>query len=103
MKQYSSSRFRRVQSLSPVTTLIMMLACIAAFQVALEVCLAAAYMANIPEKALGPVLWRRQQLAARGYKVVVVKEADWQEAGPEMQQMFLRLRFREAGVVLPAA
>ena len=60
-------------------------------------------MANSPDKLLGPLLWRHKHLAARGYKVVVVKEADWLEVGPAMQQMYLRMRFREAGVVLPAA
>lgn len=59
-------------------------------------------MANMPDKPLGPLLWRRKQLAAGGYKVVVVKQADWLEWGPEGQQMCLQLQLRRAGVVLPA-
>ena len=69
---------------------------------AVEVELQTACMANVPDKPLGPLLWRRKQLAARGYKVVVVKEADWLEWGPQGQQMYLQLQFRGAGVVLPA-
>ena len=74
-----------------------------ASQVAIDVQSVTTCMANAPEKPLGPALWRHKQLAARGYKVVVVNEADWLDVGAEMQQMFLRMRFREAGVVLPAA
>ena len=62
-----------------------------------------ACMADVPDKLLGPALWRHKQLAARDYKVVVVNEADWLEWGPEGQQMYLQLQFRGAGVVLPAA
>ena len=60
-------------------------------------------MVNNPSKLLGPVVWRRQQLAARGYKVVVVREEDWNEVQPGLRRFYLRQRFREAGVVLPAA
>lgn len=65
--------------------------------------LQSACMANVPDKALGSLLWRRQQLAARGYKVVVISQADWKEWGPKGQQAYLVLRLGEAGVVLPAA
>ena len=57
---------------------------------------------NTPSKPLGPALWRQQQLAARGYKVVVLSEADWIEVEPDMRQLHLRMLFRGAGVVLPA-
>ena len=61
-----------------------------------------ACIANPPFKPLGPALWRQQQLAARGYKVVVVSQADWKDVEPGMRQLHLRMLFRGAGVVLPA-
>lgn len=62
-----------------------------------------AYLSNIPARPLGALQWRRNQLAARGYKVVVVTQAEWQEVGPELRGACLRMSFREAGVVLPAS
>ena len=69
---------------------------------AIEVLLVTACIANSPSRPLGPARWRQQQLAARGYKVVVVKEADWLEVEPDMRQIYLQMLFRGAGVVLPA-
>ena len=61
-----------------------------------------AYTVNSPCKPLGPALWHQQQLAARGYKVVVLSEADWLDVEPDMRQLHLRMLLRGAGVVLPA-
>lgn len=60
-------------------------------------------MANTPDRLLGPVLWVRRQLAARGYNLVVVKEADWQEVDPAMRPFYLRRLMKEAGLALPTA
>lgn len=70
-------------------------------QVAVAVGIQAACMANAPGKPLEKLLRQRRQLPARGYKTAVVVFTR-RHAGSEMQQMYLRMRFREAGVVLPA-
>lgn len=61
------------------------------------------HMANAPDKLLGPVLWRRKQLVARGFKVLTVPLADWEEIDPAMRPFYLRRLMKEAGVTLPAA
>lgn len=59
-------------------------------------------IANSPSKPLGPALWHRKQLAARGYEVVVVNGADWKDLEPDMRQLHLHMLFKGTGAVLPA-
>lgn len=57
-------------------------------------------MAHEPGTHLGPMQWRSRQLAVRGYNVVVVPLAEWQQLKGDAQVEYLRQRFEQAGVVL---
>lgn len=79
-------------------------------QVSVSVDTPASFLANAPDVPLGSVRWRRQQLAARGYKVVSVPQQGWQEVAAHAstavdaqlaQQAYLLRLLREAGVALP--